>query len=126
MITTVLAATAAEPDAGWGKVSALIVAGLVAWGVTSAHQRWTADKKGLPSSPSAPTPSGVNPQVSAGSDPTSDPGRKGGAEGAGDLDVFVSGALTRARTNQVIRAAAARFKVSESTVKRAIRRVRTR
>ena len=128
MITAILAAAASEPNAGWGKLSALIITGGAFYVGTNIYKRVKGIEEGpskaLPTAKTARTLNGVKAQVSIGSDPTSDPSQKGSPAGDGDLDELVRSQVGARRPSQIIRTARARLGVSESTVKRAIRRAR--
>lgn len=69
---TVLAAAAADPSPGWGKLLALLGAGLLCWAFTVAHGRWKAAKEQSPTAGPLAV-EGIKPQVSDGVDPV-DPG----------------------------------------------------
>lgn len=120
-----LTAAASQPEGGWGRPIALVVAGLVFWLGTEAHKRYRATRK----DPS-PTPalgsgvSGVKPQVTAGSDTTSDTTPKGAVAVRPPLEQFVAEQVGRRRTMEIVREAMRRYGVSESKVKRAMRKAR--
>lgn len=125
----IILAAVNEPNAGWGKLTAMLVTALLFWIGASIHQRWmTVKDEPLPPSSEGVALEGVKLQVGGGVsdpiDPTVTPSRKGSARGVGDLDVFVGKQVGQARPSQIIRTAKARFSVSEATVKRAIRRAR--
>lgn len=106
-------AAAAEPNAGWGKLTALVVTGGAFWVGTSIYKR----VKGIDV--------GVKTQVSAGSDPSCEPSRGGAPVKAPGLDEMVRAQLGSRSSSQIIRTAQDRFKVSRSTAKRALRRVKS-
>jgi hypothetical protein len=121
----VLAATSADPQYGWGKLVALFIAVAVFWALTQAHKRWVATRE----DPS-PTPAldsgvtGVKPQVTAGSDTTSDTTPKGVVAVRSPLDDFVAQQLDKRPTMDVVREAKRRYGKSQATVMRAIRKAR--
>lgn len=120
-----LLAAAQEPDAGWGKLTALLVAGLLFWIGVSMYERYTQVRgKPLPQAAERGALEGVNPQAIEGSDPkmTLSPAASPGGEP--DLDGFVRTHAGRARPSKIIKAARKHFGVSESTVKRRLRRAR--
>lgn len=118
-------AAAAEQSEGWGKVVALFIAAGVFFLGVNVYERWkkphtadhspTAIKGGV---------SGVKLQVNGRVDPSGDPTSESGSGSSRDLDVFVGQHLGRRPHNQLVREAARRFRASESTVKRAIRKAR--
>lgn len=124
-MTVVLAATAAEPNAGWGKLLALVITVAVFAAGASAHKRWLA-VKGKPLSPvgDGVTPKGINSQASGPADPAVTPSQEVATKADTDLDVFVAEQVGRVRPVDIIEAARARYRVSEATVKRRIRRAR--
>lgn len=144
-------ATASEPPAGWGRLVGLLIAiGLFLLGVR-IHRELVARGYLKPHSPTGGGSKGqrVKPQVTAGSgsdDPTSDPEpeeevseytwgkvsgsgqrvevtiKRPGEKGEG-LEAWIADRLGW-RTRDIITSARAQWRVSESTVKRALRRVR--
>lgn len=146
-----LAATA-EPQRGWGNITALIGAAAAFWLFTYLWGRWRGAPALSPTAPELPAGGGVNPQITAGvdpSDPADDPSRPAlgatvahagtnrvavppaprptPAAGHGaDLDTWVAGQVaTSRRPVEIISEARTRFRRSEATVKRSIRRART-
>lgn len=123
--TVWLAAEVAEKSEGWGKVSGLLIAAGLFYAWTRIHDRWR--QAGASSTePAASAPGGVKPQVRASSDPTFDPTPEEAREEAGErpteLAKWVRDRAGRAGYRATVRAGMARFKVSEATVKRALRR----
>jgi hypothetical protein len=124
-MSVLLAATAAEPERGWGGPVALVIAGLVFWLGIQAHNRWKSTRE----TPS-PTPTliggvtGVKPQVTAGSDTTTDTTPEGAAMAVRSLDDFVAGQVGKRPTMEIVREARRRFGKSQATVMRAIRKAR--
>lgn len=121
---TVLAA-AAEPNVGWGKLVALLVAAGLFWIGATIHQRWMV-MRGQPDSPTAggvPL-EGVKPQVTGPSDPILTPSGVVATKVDHDLDEFVRRNVGKMRRADIIRAGKAKFRRSESTIKRAIRRTK--
>lgn len=123
---TILAATAAaEPNAGWGKLLGLLTAIALFTLGTTVHKRWLAVKDEPLSPPGEGVAlDGVKPQVGAGSDPVLTPSKSVATREEPDLDEFVRRNVGRMRRADIIRTAKARFRRSESTVKRAIRRAK--
>lgn len=124
----VLAAAHAEPSAGWGKLSALIVAGLVFWALTAMYERWQSMRSGSSPTATATALGGVKPQVNDPLDPLDPPGGvvvPAAASAPATLDTWVAARVGREPNKRIIRAAARRFGRSESTAKRALRRVRS-
>lgn len=121
----VLATAATEPNAGWGKLVALLVTAGVFWAGATIHQRYLAVKD-QPLSPAGDGVAleGVKSQASTPADPNVTPSEKGSPAGAADLDGFVAQHVGSARPTEIIREARRKFGKSESTVKRAIRRAR--
>lgn len=122
---TVLAAATAEPNAGWGKLLALVIAAGVFWIGKTIYERWMS----VPGDPHSPTDGavaleGVKPQVTDPADPVLTPSGEVAKRGEPDLDVFVKRQVGRARPSQIIRAAKAKFGASESTIKRAMRKAK--
>lgn len=116
-------AAAHEPNAGWGKLVALLTAAGVFWLGTAIHQRWlTVKDQTLPPTGEGVTLEGVKPQISAGSDPTVNPSAAVAVKADSDLDEFVQSNVGKMRRAEIIRAARAKYRRSESTIKRAIRR----
>lgn len=116
---------AAEPNAGWSKLSALVVTGVVFWGATNIYKRVMGIDKALAAPEKPRGLDGVKAQVSIGSDPIVDPTLTPSAKGQTDLDELVRAQVGTLRPSQIIRTARARLGVSESTVKRAIKRARS-
>jgi hypothetical protein len=139
-VTITYIAAAAEPDAGWGKLVALIVTALAFWAFTVGHKRYKQLKetpsKTHSSDPPQVTVNTVKPQVTAGV--TADQG--GDASGRAvvvhptppvpaerdddGLEAFVALRLARMNTTQVVREAEKTFGVSAATAWRAVRRAR--
>ncbi len=146
-----LAATA-EPQRGWGNVTALIGAAVVFWLFTVGYRRWKQAPESSPTTVALPAGDGIKPQLSAGvdpSDPADDPSRPAldaTPAGAGtnrvavppaprpapaaavgnDLDSWVKGqVVAQRRPVDIIREAGTRFGRSQATVKRAIKKART-
>lgn len=121
----ILAAATHEPNAGWGKLLALVGAAALFWLFTTAHGRYkSVQGKPLPPADEPLALEGVNPQVNNGSDPNLTPSPAPSGEGVTDLDGFVKTHVATARPTHIIKAARTRFGVSESTVKRRIRAAR--
>lgn len=121
-ISTTFAATSVDdPQAGWGKLIALVAAAAAFWAFTEAHKRWKTTR---------PTPSptdagdkqvGANPQVKAIGDTDGTTAEKGPKE----LDVFVGQQVGKARTTDIVAQAQRRFRVSKRTALRAVTRAKT-
>lgn len=123
-MSLILAAASAEPPAGWGKLIGLLVAGAVFWAFTGVHKRWLSTRANPSPTGSQKAVEGVNPQVKAPGDPI-DPSKAVVVRKGLDLDVFVGDRLARnERTSQIMRDARRAYRVSESTIKRSLRRAR--
>jgi len=132
----VLAASAAEPQTGWGNPVALTIAALGFWGFTHAYRRWKKINADPPCpADTVPALGGVNPQVSDTSDTNGKGLEKGPRKGplpvpapaaaaAKPLDKFVAARAGKARTSAIVAAAGKRFGASKSTVMRALRKAR--
>jgi hypothetical protein len=112
-----LFAAASEPQYGWGKLLALVIASAVFYGFTVAHKRWKSTQETPSPTPIESGASGVNPQVTAS-------GATGVTTGGKALDVFVGARAGKVRTNDLVREAERRFRVSRRTVLRAISRAK--
>lgn len=117
----VLAATAAEPDAGWGKLLGLLAGGLVFWLITAAAERW---QKPLPPTDDPVALGGAKPQVTGPAGTDLAPVGEGSPAGDGDLDRYVMGQVGKTRTMQIVNDVQRRFKVSRRTALRAVGRAR--
>ncbi len=118
-----LAATSADaPDAGWGRLVALIVAGLLFWAGSTAHQRWKETRESP--SPAALESGAVSakPQVAPLAPGTTGTGGTTGGKRAAELDLFVASRAGNARTMEIVREAQRRFGASRRTVMRAIKK----
>lgn len=120
-MSVVLAAASTEPQAGWGRLTALILTGLFFWAATKAHQRWILTRDDSSPTASGEVTAGAKPQVRAvgGTSGTSS------EKGSKDLDVFVGQKVGRARTTDIVRAAQHRYRVSRRTAMRAISRAKS-
>lgn len=116
---------AAEPNAGWGKLCGLLVAVGLFWLFTTVYGRWQAAKDEA-LSPSGETAAleGAKSQVTGPGDTDLTPAGEGSPTGDDDLDGFVSARVGKAQTKKIVNDAQGRFRVSRSTVMRAIRRAR--
>lgn len=123
MSITLAAATAAQPDAGWGRLVALLVAGLVFWAGAAAHQRFKQTRDNPSPTALGSGVSGVKPQVSAGPDTTSDTTGRGVRKGS-DLAVFVAQRAGKSPTMDIVREAKRRFGASKSATIRALKQAR--
>lgn len=145
-------ASAGEAPAGWGRLVALAIAIAVFWVGANLHQRWLAARRDLPSpGERGQAVTRVKPQASEGSDPcdpSDDPAerveqyewgavsgsdnrvevtiRRPGEASGQDLDGWIAGRLHSWRPSKIIREGQRLFGLSESTMKRAIRRERRR
>lgn len=127
---TVLAAASTavtqEPNRGWGNLVGLLAAVAVFWVGKSIYERFLQTKDGDPASPlgeGIPL-EGVKSQVTGPADPKLTPGGVVAVKAEPDLDSYVKENAGKMRTKDLKRTAAAKFKISESTIKRALRRVR--
>jgi hypothetical protein len=124
MLTTFAAAP--QPTEGWGKLTGLLIAAAVGWLFVKGHQRWQQLHPTSSTEPPADTPGGVKPQVTACSDPTSDPtpgqGSGQGWEEATPLSQWARDRVGRGDYRATVRAGMIKFKKSEATIKRALRR----
>lgn len=126
-LTVIAAAPADEPNTGWGKVLALLVAAGLFWAATEAHKRWKALQETPSGSPSraaaAVGANGAKPQIMAGSGTDVQPARRpAGKEAA--VAAFVAEHGARKKTTDLVREAHKRFGASRRTVMRAIRQAR--
>lgn len=149
-----IAAAADTAPAGWGRLVALAIAIAVFWVGANLHQRWLAARRDLPSPEERGQPvTRVKPQASGGSDPldpSDDPGsepveqyewgavsgtpnrvevvirRPGEQAGGQGLEGWIAGRIHSWRPSKIIREGQRLFGVSESTIKRALRRERRR
>lgn len=124
VLTVIAAAPADEPNTGWGKVLALVVAGGLFWLATEAYKRWQATSSGDFSPPVAEINSaGTKPQITAGSVTA---GSKGGPKSGKEAAVvaFIAEQGPRRATSLIVREAEKRFRVSRTTVMRALRKAR--
>ncbi|MGX6605684.1 hypothetical protein ACWKSP_26655 [Micromonosporaceae bacterium Da 78-11] len=138
MNSITVAAQPAETHAGWGQLLALIGTALLFWAFTSIHKRWKETKNAPPSaapSPalSAPTVKSVKPQVTAAVTPEIESvaapaavvvHQPTAAATNAALDEYIAVRFGRQSTAQIVRGAKRTLGVSESTVFRAIRKVR--
>lgn len=119
------AAVHQEPNEGWGKLVALLVAVGLFWAGTSIYERYLAVK----ADPDSPTPEGValegvKPQINGPTDPNVTPSAAVAVKADPDLDEFVKRNVGRMRRADIIRAGKAQFRKSESTIKRAYKRAK--
>jgi hypothetical protein len=110
---------------GWGKLIALVLAGLLFWGFTSAHARMGK----LQNEPHSPTDmdtpaGGVKPQVSDTADTKMTPRGSAPAKADDDLERFVQQHAERLPTSDLVRLATAQFRKSRSTVLRRLKEAR--
>jgi hypothetical protein len=119
----VVLAVAAEPNTGWGGPLALVITVAVFYAFTQVYKRWkSVDSPSPTDGPKALD--GVKSQATAGGDPV-DPTKVVAVRKGAQLEEFVGVRLAnRDRPAQIIREAKRLHRVSEATVKRAIRRVR--
>lgn len=140
-------AAAAQPDQGWGNVSALIGAALAFWLFTALYRRWKAAPDTSPTTGGPLAVEGIKPQLTGGGDPFDPADEPAGQEWgaidrsvgvqrvtvpprtpvrqAADLDTWVDQQVGQSRPVDIIAEARRRFGKSPATVKRAIKRVRT-
>lgn len=120
---SLILAVAAEPNAGWGGPIALLITGAVFWAGTVIHGRWLASKNPSPTD-SQKAVDGAKPQVGATGDPNG-PSTAVVVRKAAGLDTFVGERMARnERTSQIMREARRVYRVSETTIKRAMRKAR--
>ncbi len=117
----IVLAAAAEPQAGWGKLIALIAAAVAFWAFTEGHKRWREARQ-------APSPTGdgdkqvgAKPQVKVIGGTNGTSSRKGSQE----LAVFVGERVGKARTTDIVAQAQRRFRVSRRTALRAVARAKS-
>jgi hypothetical protein len=124
VLTVIAAAPADEPNTGWGKVLALIVAALLFWAATEAYGRWKATSSGGFSPPAGEiTGASAKPQIMAGAGTVSKaPAQIGGKEAA--VVAFIEQEGARKATSVLVREANRRFGASKRTVMRAIQKAR--
>lgn len=141
-------AASAQPDRGWGNVTALIGAALAFWLFTHLYGRWKKAPEISPTVAELPAGEGIKPQLTTGVDPVDPAGDPAGREWgavdysggvqrvavpprtpvqrpAADLDTWVDEQVGRSRPVDIINEARRRFGRSPATVKRAIKRART-
>lgn len=112
---------------GWGKLAALVLAGLLFWAGKSAYERWIGLKNGgLSPTDKRRSRDGVKPQVGGTADTVLTPQERGVAVADNDLESFVREHVDRLPTKEVVRQAADRFRASKSTVLRRLREARER
>lgn len=123
-LNVIAAAPADEPNTGWGKVLALLVAAGLFWAGTEAYSRWKATSSGAFSPPAGEIKgASAKPQIMAGSGVArSTPGPKSGKESA--VVAFIEQEGGRKATSVLVREARQRFGASKRTVQRAIQKAR--
>jgi hypothetical protein len=122
-VRIILAAAAADPQYGWGKLVALLVAVALFWLGSQAHQRWLSTRPDHSPTGQPEVSSGVKPQINSGSDTTSDTTPRGAVAVRKPLDEFVAQQVGKRPTSEIVREAQRRFRASKSTVLRTIKKV---
>lgn len=120
-MVTLLAADA-EPSQGWGGPVALILTALLFWAATSAHKRWLSTRENPSPTDGQKSLTTVNPQVSGDSD-SADSGKAVAVRPTAAVDAFVAEKAGTKPATAVVREAAKRLRISESSAWRAWRRV---
>jgi len=131
------ATTTAEPDAGWGRLVALVLTAVAFWAFTVGYKRYKDAQNTTSSNPSPAkieaAVSTVKPQVTAAVDSDH---RGAGATTAvvvrtpatvaqpSPIDEFVRMRLNTMTTTQIVRDAKRALSVSDATAWRAIRKAR--
>lgn len=124
-----LAAAASQYPNGWGGPIALILPFLLYWAATTGYSRLKEARQGGPSPVEDPKPlETVKPQVTADSDSAD----SAPADGRGEvvplrskpIEEFIAERVDRQNPTQIVQEAIRRFKVSESTAWRLLKKVR--
>lgn len=126
---------AAEPQAGWGKLVALVGTALAFWAFTAAYKRYQEVRKAASANPSRATPSVTpsTPKPQLTGTPASNQGGPGVATAVvvrpatrqpRPIDEFVAQRLNKMPTSQIVREAKQVLKISDSTAWAAISQAR--